>query len=189
MGTRRALKRFPKRPMRRSATDTFLAERPFESGMRLHCFPPVIDRNTRIVILGSFPGIQSLKRKQYYANPQNQFWRLVGASIGEDLAHVAYNKRLALLRSHGIGLWDVHASCQREGSVDGNIRKPTKNYLKLLQLSCPCLARVCCNGKHAAAHAVIAGIEVTVLPSSSPANTMRYHEKLLVWRAALRMPN
>ena len=79
-------------------TDQHAGEQPLKRS-----FPPVADAATRVLVLGSLPGEASLSRAQYYAHPQNQFWRLMGAVIGADLAHAPYEARLQLLRSHGVG--------------------------------------------------------------------------------------
>jgi hypothetical protein len=76
---------------------------------------PVIAPDTRILILGSFPGAQSLAAQQYYAHPRNQFWKLVGELVGEDLYSCPYDERLPRLLAHRFGLWDVLAACEREG--------------------------------------------------------------------------
>lgn len=150
---------------------------------------PVVSRKTRILMLGSFPGAASLAAQQYYAYPQNQFWRLVGDSVGIELHALSYPKRLAALKRAGIGLWDVIGECRREGSLDGNIRDAEFNDFAALIARCPALTTACFNGKTAAkhvAHVASFGLEVHVLPSSSPANTTQYKEKLREWRAALK---
>jgi len=85
-------------------------------------FPPVIDAKIETLILGSFPGVASLVKAQYYGHPQNHFWRLVGAVIEEPLAEMDYEARKRTLLKHRIGLWDIIDTCAREGSLDSNIR-------------------------------------------------------------------
>ncbi|MES2538791.1 MAG: DNA-deoxyinosine glycosylase [Pseudomonadota bacterium] len=152
---------------------------------------PVLDRDTRILILGSFPGQASLTAGQYYAHPRNQFWRLLSAVLGEDLAALPYEERLARLPAHGIGLWDVIDVCQREGSLDAAIRNARPNDFAALKQRCPLLRRVCFNGKTAGKHApqfAAAGFDTLVLPSSSPANAqMSFAEKLALWRGIFFM--
>ena len=80
-------------------------------------FDPVVDANTRLLILGSLPGDASLRAAQYYGHPQNAFWRLIGGVIGRDLAALPYDHRLAALKAARIGLWDVIASAERPGSL------------------------------------------------------------------------
>lgn len=150
---------------------------------------PVVTRDTRVLVLGSFPGAASLAAQQYYAYPQNQFWRLVGDSVGVELHGMPYRHRLAALKRAGIGLWDVIGRCRREGSLDGNIRDAEFNDFARLIARCPKLVTACFNGKTAAkhvAHVASFGLDVHVLPSSSPANTTRYADKLKVWQTALK---
>ena len=87
-------------------------------------FEPVVDANTRLLILGSLPGDASLRAGQYYGHPRNAFWRLIGGVIRCDLAALSYEERLAALRTAGVGLWDVIASAERPGSLDAAIRAP-----------------------------------------------------------------
>ena len=147
---------------------------------------PVIDRETRVLILGSFPGEASLNARQYYAHPRNQFWRLLSAVLKEDLHALPYEERLTRLKAHHIGLWDVIAACEREGSLDSAIRKAQANEFALLKEQCPKLVRVGFNGKTSGKFApkfAEAGFETLVLPSSSPANMqLSFEQKLAIWR-------
>jgi hypoxanthine-DNA glycosylase len=147
---------------------------------------PVIAPDTRILILGSFPGAQSLAAQQYYAHPRNQFWKLVGELVGEDLYSLPYNERLPRLLAHRFGLWDVLAACEREGSLDSAIRKPAANDFDRLRHLCPALETVGFNGQASGKFAqqfAQAGYRTVVLPSSSPAHmAMSFEQKLAVWR-------
>jgi hypoxanthine-DNA glycosylase len=147
---------------------------------------PVIARDTRILILGSFPGEASLRAQQYYAHPRNQFWKLVGALVDEDLYSLPYDERLPRLLAHRIGLWDVLAACEREGSLDSAIRKPAANDFDRLRHLCPQLEKVGFNGQASgkfAPQCAEAGYRTVVLPSSSPAHmAMTFEQKLAVWR-------
>jgi double-stranded uracil-DNA glycosylase len=149
-------------------------------------FPPVLDSTTRILILGSFPGEASLAAQQYYAHPRNQFWRLLSAVLGEELASLPYDQRLQRLLSHRVGLWDVLAACEREGSLDAAIRRPLPNEFAMLKHQCPKLEKVCFNGKTSGRFAPLfaaAGFRTVVLPSSSPANAqLSFEEKLTQWK-------
>ena len=148
-------------------------------------FPPVVDRQVEILILGSFPSIASLGKAQYYGHPQNHFWRLVGAVIGEPLPQMDYPQRLRTLLKHRIGLWDIIGACARAGSLDSNIRDPRHNDFSRATSVARKLNRVCFNGKTAGKMQPLfaeRGFETIVLPSSSPANTMRFDVKLRQWR-------
>jgi hypoxanthine-DNA glycosylase len=145
----------------------------------------VIDAKIEMLILGSFPSVASLGKAQYYAHPQNHFWRLVGAVIAEPLPEMDYEARKRALLRHGIGLWDVIDTCARKGSLDSNIRDPRHNDFSRVTGVAKKLRRVCFNGKTAARMEPLFvewGFETLVLPSSSPANTMRFDEKLKHWR-------
>lgn len=152
-------------------------------------FPPVLDHDTRILILGSFPGAASLAAGQYYAHPRNQFWGLLSALLDEPLRTLAYEDRLQRLLARGIGLWDVLDACQREGSLDSAIRNPRANDFGALKTRCPRLQRVCFNGKTSGKFEprfAAAGFETLVLPSSSPANMQfSFEQKLALWRGVI----
>ena len=150
---------------------------------------PVLSPDIRVMILGSFPGRESLAARQYYAHPRNQFWRLLSAILGEDLSARPYEERLSRLLHHGLGLWDVITMCDRIGSLDARIRNAVPNDFSRLKSACPRLETVCFNGKVAGAYAPrleAAGYRTVQLPSSSPAYASRSFEaKLSSWQAAL----
>jgi hypoxanthine-DNA glycosylase len=150
---------------------------------------PVIAQDTRILILGSFPGEASLRAQQYYAHPRNQFWKLVGALVGENLYDLPYDERLPRLLAHRFGLWDVLAACEREGSLDSAIRKPAANDFDRLRHLCPALETVGFNGQASGKFApqfAEAGYRTVVLPSSSPAHmALSFEQKLERWRGLL----
>jgi hypoxanthine-DNA glycosylase len=127
-----------------------------------------------------------LRARQYYAHPQNQFWRLLGLAIGEDLAGISYEARLARLAARNIGLWDVVGQAQRQGSLDGAIRGATPNQLREFAATHPRLKSIAFNGKTAArlgraALGDMSGPELIDLPSSSPAYTLAFAEKAKRW--------
>ena len=154
---------------------------------RLFGLPPVIGRETRLVVLGSFPGAASLAARQYYAHPRNQFWPLLSALWGTDLAALPYPRRLAVMREHGLGLWDVYASCRRDGSLDSAIEDAALNDLATLRRRAPRLHGVAHNGGESARSMRLTaalGLPVTRLPSTSPANaSWSFERKLAAWRA------
>nr|WP_315598490.1 DNA-deoxyinosine glycosylase [uncultured Cupriavidus sp.] len=153
------------------------------------CFPPVVDNHTRVLLLGSLPGEVSLAQSQYYAHKQNRFWHLISDVLGENLVPLDYDARLATLRKHRIGLWDVVAEARRDGSLDSNIRDHQGNDLVALIGTLPNLAAIAFNGgtaakigtkvlgDHGDQHAILR------LPSSSPAYTLAYADKLVAWQA------
>jgi hypoxanthine-DNA glycosylase len=153
-----------------------------------HCFPPVTRPDTRILLLGSLPGAMSLAAARYYANPRNQFWRLVGAVIERDLEALPYEARLEALLDAGIGLWDTVAAAEREGSLDQAIKLHEASDLGGLAASLPALSAVGFNGGKSAAigRRQIAGRPVLALldlPSSSPAFTLAFEAKRERWLA------
>jgi len=150
-------------------------------------FAPVADADTRLLILGSLPGDASLKAAQYYAHPQNGFWRLIGGVIGRDLAPLPYPDRLETLKSARIGLWDVIASAERPGSLDAAIRSPRAADLCGLIAGLPALKAVAFNGATASkgGRRILKGVKgmtLIDLPSSSPAHATRsLSEKAESW--------
>jgi hypoxanthine-DNA glycosylase len=150
-----------------------------------HGLPPVLARDTRVLILGSFPGEASLAAAQYYAHPRNHFWPLLAALIDVSLPALPYKSRLAALRANGVGLWDTIVACQRRGSLDGAIRSAVRGEVGRVRRSAPAVALVCFNGKTAARGLPAwrdAGYRTLALPSSSPAYTLPFAEKLAQWR-------
>jgi TDG/mug DNA glycosylase family protein len=156
--------------------------------MRKASFGAVVDARTRVLVLGSLPGEESLKRGQYYAHPRNQFWRLMGAVIGAELDALPYPERLAGLQAAGVGLWDVVRSAARKGSLDTHIRDHEPNALEALVADLPELKAVAFNGGTAlrlgrALLDGVAGGAIVALPSSSPAHTLAFDRKLPAWLA------
>ena len=155
--------------------------------MRKRSFEPLVDGATRLLVLGSLPGERSLAANQYYAHPQNQFWRLIGAVIEADLASLDYPARLKALRAHGVGLWDVVAEAQREGSLDTAIRAHRGNEIADLAGRLPRLAAIAFNGGTAFALGtrLLSGARLPLirLPSSSPAYTLAFEAKRTAWVA------
>jgi hypoxanthine-DNA glycosylase len=153
----------------------------------LHGLPPVVAASTRLVVLGSFPGVASLRAAQYYAHPRNQFWPILSKLWGTDLAALPYAGRLEQMLARGLGLWDVYASCRREGSLDSAIADARFNDLASLKRCAPRLQAVAHNGGESARamkHTEAMGIFVEKLPSTSPANaSWSFERKLAAWRS------
>lgn len=151
-------------------------------------FPPVVDAQTRILILGSLPGELSLASAQYYGNPRNAFWRLMSEVIDLDLVSLEYTSRLDALLAHGVGLWDVVAEAHRKGSLDSHIRERNDNDLCGLLSRHPNIEALAFNGGTAGRlglkvlrEAALA-YQILELPSSSPAHTLPYADKARQWR-------
>ncbi len=153
-----------------------------------HSFAPVVNADTRILILGSLPGDASLAQQQYYAHPQNRFWHLLSEVVAINLVELPYQDKLACLLQHEIGLWDVVASAQRRGSLDSQIREHQQNDLPGLIATLPRLELIAFNGGTAAkiGTKILANMRATqrqlILPSSSPAYTLPYAQKLERWK-------
>jgi hypoxanthine-DNA glycosylase len=151
--------------------------------------PPIARPDARLFILGSLPGDASLAARRYYAHPTNQFWRLVGAAIGEDLQSLDYERRLERLALRRIGLWDVIASARRTGSLDQAIRNAEHNRIGELLREFPDVRAIAFNGGTAAAagRKLIGppprGVSLIDLPSSSAANTRSFADKAAAWVA------
>jgi len=149
--------------------------------------PPIARSDARLFVLGSLPGDASLAASRYYAHPTNQFWRLLGAAIGEELQALSYGDRLACLAARQVGLWDVIASASRRGSLDQAIRDAEHNRIEHLLHDYPQLQAIAFNGSTAAAAgrkligAPPANLSLIDLPSSSAANTRPLSEKAESW--------
>jgi double-stranded uracil-DNA glycosylase len=167
---------------------------------RVQSFPAVIGAATRILILGSMPGVASLGAQQYYAHPQNHFWRIAGATCGAG-PELPYEQRLQAMLGQGLGLWDVLQSCVRSGSLDTAIELDSAiaNDLPGLLRRAGSVMRLCCNGgvayralqRHFGRQLTreFPHIDVRRLPSTSPANaSWSYARKLEAWAPALREP-
>lgn len=165
--------------------------------MKRTSLQPVSRPDASTLILGSMPGALSLQEQQYYAQPRNAFWQIMGELFGAG-REVPYETRLEMLRDQKIALWDVLASCYREGSMDADIRKgdAVANDFGAFFSAHPGIVRVFFNGATACKFydrlvvPALAGatgvIRYEKLPSTSPANAaMRLIEKVRVWRAAL----
>jgi hypoxanthine-DNA glycosylase len=153
---------------------------------RLVGLPPVIGPDTRLLVLGSFPGVASLRAHQYYGHPQNQFWKILSTLWAQDLQALPYEQRLAVVRDRGLGIWDVYAACEREGSLDSAIREAECNDLGRVRRECPQLRAIAHNGGESfrhARHTQALGLPVYRLPSTSPANaSWSFDRKLAAWR-------
>lgn len=151
--------------------------------------PPIARADARLFILGSLPGDESLRARQYYAHRTNQFWRLLGAVLGVALHELPYEERLERLAERRIGLWDVIASADRRGSLDQAILNAEHNRIHRLLTDFPDLAGIAFNGATAARIGRRSiglpppGLTLVDLPSSSAANTTPFDGKARAWAA------
>lgn len=154
--------------------------------MKISSFPPIINKDSKILILGSIPGVKSLEMQQYYAHPQNKFWKIICEIFNEEFT-TDYAERIKILEKHHIALWDVIDSCERKGSLDSEIRNEEANKIEELLQNFPNIKAVFCNGQKSHKNLIkILGknfrLPIVVLPSTSPAYAgLSYFEKLKSW--------
>ncbi len=151
-------------------------------------FPPIFAPDARVLIVGSMPSVKSLSEAQYYAHPRNAFWPILFDVFGEARS-ADYERRKALIRAHHLALWDAAAICEREGSLDSAMHGVVLHDFARLYALCPGISVVLCNGGKAYSLFLKSGAagmrRVLRMPSTSPAYTMPYQEKLAAWREAL----
>jgi TDG/mug DNA glycosylase family protein len=158
------------------------------------CFPPIAMRDAKVLILGSLPGRTSLQMQQYYAHPQNAFWKLIARIFGADWL-LPYTRRVRILTAHHIALWDVLAAAERPGSLDSSIvqRSALANDFAAFYRSHPHIRRVYFNGRKAEElycrlvlpelSAEFAAMRYLSMPSTSPAHAgMTFAQKLESWK-------
>lgn len=159
------------------------------TSLALTGLPPLVSSGTRLLILGSFPGVASLAAQQYYGHPQNHFWKILQAiwpDSPDGICVSSYQNRSEWILAKGLGVWDVYATCEREGSLDSHIRNAVVNDFAGLRQACPSLEAIAHNGgesfKHSK-HTLLLGLPVYKLPSTSPANaSWSFERKLAAWR-------
>jgi TDG/mug DNA glycosylase family protein len=155
-------------------------------------FAPIAAPDAQTLILGSMPGVASLEAGGYYAHPRNAFWPIMGALYGAG-PHLPYTERVAALKAAGVAVWDVLHACEREGSLDADIRGEVPNDFAAFLAAHPRIRLIGLNGGKAAASFrkfgarwLSPGMDVHVLPSTSPAHAARgFEDKCALWRAAL----
>jgi len=154
---------------------------------RIECFEPVAAPDARLLILGTMPSVESLRQSFYYSHPRNAFWPVMAKVLGEDVPDTAEAKTRMLIR-HRIALWDVVNSCVRPGSLDSDIRDARANDFEMLFGRCPGIEKILFNGAAAEnlymkkVGAMPKGCLWARMPSTSPAYTLRFENKLAAWR-------
>ena len=159
--------------------------------MQVHPISPVFDRDSKVLILGSFPSVKSREAGFFYGHPQNRFWKVTAAVFGEDVPRTIEEKRAFLLRSH-VAVWDVIHSCDIEGSSDASIRNVVPNDINVI-LNSAHISAIYVNGKTALKYYekyILPTIhrQAICLPSTSPANAAWKMEQLVAEWKRLREP-
>ena len=152
---------------------------------RISSFPPIVSKDSKILILGSVPGIKSLEMQEYYAHPQNKFWRILFELFQEDFT-ADYAEKIELLKKNKIAVWDVIDSCERKGSLDTEIKNEAHHDILQLMQDFPSIKVIFCNGQKSfkTLRKILLDdlkIPILVLPSTSPAYTIPYQQKLKDW--------
>ncbi|MCX8531262.1 DNA-deoxyinosine glycosylase [Chryseobacterium luquanense] len=156
---------------------------------RISSFSPIIDDNSKILILGSIPGVKSLEKQQYYGHPQNKFWKIIFELFNEEFTE-DYTERIAVLKKNHLALWDVIDSCERKGSLDSEIKNEEANQIEELLKQHPNIKAIFCNGGKSYKNLQkLLGknfrIPIYLLPSTSPLHTISFERKLEDWKKIL----
>lgn len=159
--------------------------------MTIHSFSYFIDSNTEVLILGTMPGAMSLEKQEYYANPRNHFWKILYNIFDALPIPDLLEEKIEFLLSNKIGLWDVLENCERKGSLDIHIKNQKENDFEVLFKKFPAISKIIFNGKQSHAFFIkrfgqIEGITYFVMPSTSPANTMSFENKLKIWSSCFQ---
>lgn len=157
---------------------------------RIYGYPPIVNNDSRILILGTMPSVRSLEEGFYYAHPRNAFWPMM-ADIFDRRRPESTEEKIRLILENGLALWDVAASCLRSGSLDSAIRDVRLNDFAALFRSFPMIDRVLLNGGTAWSlyrrlpEEIVLARRYVKMPSTSPAYTLSYAEKSRIWRAEI----
>ena len=155
--------------------------------MKIHSFPPISNKNSGILILGTMPGVRSLALQQYYGHKGNSFWKIIFRLFNENHTDI-YEEKVNILLNHKIALWDVLQHCEREGSADSAIKKEYSNNFTSFFNEHNQIKHVFFNGQKAKnLYFKYVDIDPTrghhILPSTSPANTWAtFEKKLMNWK-------
>ena len=156
-----------------------------ESDSLIYSFAPIADSKSKVLILGTMPGKESLRMNEYYAHRQNAFWKIIFQLHNMPFS-VEYQVRRELLLQNRIALWDVLKACTRKSSLDNDIRMGVPNDFNLFLTSHPGISKIFFNGNVAAWYfrKYFPNISLSnqVLPSTSPAHAIKWEQKLAVWQ-------
>lgn len=153
---------------------------------RISSFPPIIDQESKILILGSVPGVKSLEKQEYYGHPQNKFWKIIFELFEVDFTE-NYVEKIEILKKNKIAVWDAIDTCERKGSLDSEIRNEEANDIKNLLQTHPNIRAIFCNGgkSYKNLKKILdknSEIPVYLLPSTSPLHTISFEKKLEDWK-------
>jgi hypoxanthine-DNA glycosylase len=157
----------------------------------IHSFPAFVNSDTEILILGTIPGIASLVQQEYYAHKRNHFWKIIYTLFDHLPVSEIFEEKIAFLQTNKIGLWDVLENCERKGSLDIHIKNHKENDFETLFKKFPAITKIVFNGKESHKYFIkkfgqIEGITYYIMPSTSPANTMSFENKLKIWSTFLK---
>lgn len=154
-------------------------------------FPPLANSKTKILVIGTMPGVASLEAAQYYAHPRNAFWKIIAQVFNNGAEFQNYQEKINCALAHNIGLWDNLQNCIREGSLDSNIKNAVPNDFETL-LQKYNITKLLFNGQKSFEFfkryhgKLLETVAYEVMPSTSPANaTLSFEKKLAVWKKAL----
>jgi hypoxanthine-DNA glycosylase len=153
---------------------------------RISSFPPIIDQESKILILGSVPGVKSLEKQEYYGHPQNKFWKIIFELFEVDFTE-NYVEKIEILKKNKIAVWDAIDTCERKGSLDSEIINEEANDIKNLLQTHPNIRAIFCNGgkSYKNLKKILdknSEIPVYLLPSTSPLHTISFEKKLEDWK-------
>ncbi|MEG2077514.1 DNA-deoxyinosine glycosylase [Chryseobacterium sp.] len=153
---------------------------------RISSFPPIIDQESKILILGSVPGVKSLEKQEYYGHPQNKFWKIIFELFEVDFTE-NYVEKIEILKKNKIAVWDAIDTCERKGSLDSEIRNEEANDIKNLLQTHPNIRAIFCNGgkSYKNLKKILdknSEIPAYLLPSTSPLHTISFEKKLEEWK-------
>lgn len=151
---------------------------------KIESFAPVVDSESEILILGTMPSPESLRKNEYYANSRNSFWKIIAAIYNNGKEFENYEDKLDCIHKNHLALWDVYNNCEREGALDTNIKKGILNDLHAFLKSHPSIKKVILNG-HDAEKAFTLDFPHEYATSSSSTNSKKLDVKVLDWKSKL----
>ena len=161
--------------------------------MMIECFEPIIDNNTKVLILGSMPGKESLLKDEYYGNNRNHFWKILFMLFDEEYSE-DYNVKISLIKNHNVGLWDVIHRCERKSSLDSDIRKAEINNFDKFFKENKGIKYIYINGGKAydlfmkkVDKNIVSDKKIVRLESTSPARAIPFQNKLDNWKQIINL--